>query len=705
MKSLSQILNTTKTASEIERSEFSSKIIQKTIAEIRSFLDELANGTSRYKSIHNLTEQIEHQYHGRFLIELLQNAHDALFEKDVDDDKGRLEIIINTQEEPYGALYVANDGTPFTDSNFVTLSNFGQSDKDPEKHIGNKGIGFRSVLEITHTPEIYSRSDITSKAFDGYCFCFQPDVTEQFEEPIRELLNGIDQPSIFPGADTLLIEWGEKRLCLFRSKFSSENFDFILSELGYLSPYMLPIPINASQKTDQIKKFEDSGFSTVIRLPFVSEDARDLAISIVDSLNENTILFLDRVKSFWIDSGKSQRLVERKKVSFNDPENRQEVVLEITQTGGDDVQSKRYWLWERTIGGEDNPAEREEIEEAVCDLPGKWPDLRKATVALAVKVDDCPEKGNINIFLPTELASGCGAHINGPFYGDISRTYIEFDHPINKLLLRKISEKALNVVFSTLAGKGLDEGRAIIDILSPFPDTGEHGSRWWSFIQNECKKMNLEIKEENICITDHGWKKITESNLLPELDEPKVITEKVLRTDATFPIFHRGMLSREAQIKELYEAVSVDTLPKDEWIADTIEKIAEKFHRKGKRADWTGFWNDVSELLFASSEKLKGKKVLLGTDNELHASSEKTAVFFRPRITGIDDEILSTDAIDSIPKRLRPYIAFLNERIETHIPGRQGGIQTTPVHRYLSSELVQTFCTNSDDKYLWTGVV
>jgi len=691
MKSLSQILNTTKTASEIERSEFSSKIIQKTIAEIRSFLDELANGTSRYKSIHNLTEQIEHQYHGRFLIELLQNAHDALFEKDVDDDKGRLEIIINTQEEPYGALYVANDGTPFTDSNFVTLSNFGQSDKDPEKHIGNKGIGFRSVLEITHTPEIYSRSDITSKAFDGYCFCFQPDVTEQFEEPIRELLNGIDQPSIFPGADTLLIEWGEKRLCLFRSKFSSENFDFILSELGYLSPYMLPIPINASQKTDQIKKFEDSGFSTVIRLPFVSEDARDLAISIVDSLNENTILFLDRVKSFWIDSGKSQRLVERKKVSFNDPENRQEVVLEITQTGGDDVQSKRYWLWERTIGGEDNPAEREEIEEAVCDLPGKWPDLRKATVALAVKVDDCPEKGNINIFLPTELASGCGAHINGPFYGDISRTYIEFDHPINKLLLRKISEKALNVVFSTLAGKGLDEGRAIIDILSPFPDTGEHGSRWWSFIQNECKKMNLEIKEENICITDHGWKKITESNLLPELDEPKVITEKVLRTDATFPIFHRGMLSREAQIKELYEAVSVDTLPKDEWIADTIEKIAEKFHRKGKRADWTGFWNDVSELLFASSEKLKGKKVLLGTDNELHASSEKTAVFFRPRITGIDDEILSTDAIDSIPKRLRPYIAFLNERIETHIPGRQGGIQTTPVHRYLSSELVQTF--------------
>ncbi|MDO9528359.1 MAG: DUF3883 domain-containing protein [Syntrophales bacterium] len=691
MKTSTQGVNIANKASEIEQSTFSDKIIQKTIAEIRSFLDELANGTSRYKSIHNLTEQIEHQYHGRFLIELMQNAHDALFEEAVDGDKGRLEIIINTEEKPYGALYVANDGTPFTDSNFESLSNFGQSDKDPEKHIGNKGIGFRSVLEITHTPEIYSRSDMTSKPFDGYCFCFQPDVTEQFEGPIKELLNGIDQPLVFLDAAIPLIEWGEKKLRLFRSKFSSENFDFILSELGYLSPYMMPIPINASQKTDQIKKFEDSGLSTVIRLPFVSEDARDLAISIVDSLNENTILFLGRVKAFWIDSGRSQRLVGRKKVFLNDPENGQEINIEITKTDNGDMPSKRYWLWERTIGGEDNPIETEEIEAAVCNLPGKWPGMKKATVALAVKIDDCPEKGNINIFLPTELASGCGAHINGPFYGDISRTYIEFDHPFNELLLRKIAEKALNGVFSRLAGKGLDEGRAIIDILSPFPDIGEHGSRWWSFVRNECKEMNLEIKEENICLTDHGWMKITESNLLPELDEPKIITEKVLRTEATFPVFHKNTVSREPLIRELYNALNISILPKDEWIADTIEKIAEKFHRKGKRADWTGFWKDVSKLLPENSEKLKGKKVLLGTDDDLHASDDKTAVFFRPRITGTDDEVLSTDAIDSIPMRLRPYIAFLDERIETHVPGRQGGIQTTPIHRYLSSDLVQTF--------------
>jgi len=77
-------------------SGYAEKVIQKTIGEIRTFLDELANGTSNYKSLHNLTEQVEHQYHGRFLIELIQNAHDALFDiekqkadKDTPEDEGR----------------------------------------------------------------------------------------------------------------------------------------------------------------------------------------------------------------------------------------------------------------------------------------------------------------------------------------------------------------------------------------------------------------------------------------------------------------------------------------------------------------------------------------------------------------------------------------------------------------------------------------
>ncbi|OEU84932.1 MAG: hypothetical protein BA865_04775 [Desulfobacterales bacterium S5133MH4] len=40
---------------------------------------------------------------------------------------------------------------------------------------------------------------------------------------------------------------------------------------------------------------------------------------------------------------------------------------------------------------------------------------------------------------------------------------------------------------------------------------------------------------------------------------------------------------------------------------------------------------------------------------------------------------------------MRPFIAFLHESIEVHVPGPEGGIRVTPIQRYLSSALVQPF--------------
>lgn len=101
---------------------FAARIVIETGSKIRSFLYELAEGTSNYKSLHNLTEQVEHQYHGRFLIELLQNAHDALLDKPEQSQKSRIEIVLDPNDGPYGALYIANDGKPFSESNFVELA-------------------------------------------------------------------------------------------------------------------------------------------------------------------------------------------------------------------------------------------------------------------------------------------------------------------------------------------------------------------------------------------------------------------------------------------------------------------------------------------------------------------------------------------------------------------------------------------------------
>ena len=150
-------------------------ICAETGGKIRSFLYQLAEGVTDYRSIHSLTEQVRHQYHGRFALELIQNAYDAVSRAaDRSASQCRIEMRLEMDSE-LGTLYVANDGAPFSHSNFESVSRLGQSDKDPATSVGNKGIGFRSVLEISRKPRIWSRRQEISPKFDGYCFGFDPE--------------------------------------------------------------------------------------------------------------------------------------------------------------------------------------------------------------------------------------------------------------------------------------------------------------------------------------------------------------------------------------------------------------------------------------------------------------------------------------------------------------------------------------------------
>jgi hypothetical protein len=79
-------------------------------------------------------------YRGRAPYELLQNADDAEADKAVF-------ILAND------GLIFAHDGNWFTVANFRSLAD-GWSDKDPNQCIGHKGLGFRSVLDLTPSPHL-----------------------------------------------------------------------------------------------------------------------------------------------------------------------------------------------------------------------------------------------------------------------------------------------------------------------------------------------------------------------------------------------------------------------------------------------------------------------------------------------------------------------------------------------------------------------
>jgi hypothetical protein len=106
------------------------------------------------------------------VLELIQNGHDAIGR----ESSGRIHVLLDTDDaEP--ALYVANDGAPFSSANFHAIIGFGLSDKTAGEGIGNKGLGFRSVLRLTDRPEVYSRDpdDAADRKFSGYSFRFPAD--------------------------------------------------------------------------------------------------------------------------------------------------------------------------------------------------------------------------------------------------------------------------------------------------------------------------------------------------------------------------------------------------------------------------------------------------------------------------------------------------------------------------------------------------
>lgn len=96
-------------------------------------------------------------YAHRTLLELVQNAADAMSGVDTtgaSKHAGRVEIVLDV---PNQALYCANAGRPFSKSGLVALMHAYMSHKRGDE-IGRFGLGFKSVLAVTDTPAIFSRS-------------------------------------------------------------------------------------------------------------------------------------------------------------------------------------------------------------------------------------------------------------------------------------------------------------------------------------------------------------------------------------------------------------------------------------------------------------------------------------------------------------------------------------------------------------------
>ena len=116
---------------------------------------------------------VKERYLGRYLFELIQNAHDAITDQNEGErETANREAHLVRIELTDKSLLVANFGQAFRERNVRALCRLGNTIKSVSKQIGHKGIGFKSVLEICQRPEVYSLGNPVSYSFgfDGHQF-------------------------------------------------------------------------------------------------------------------------------------------------------------------------------------------------------------------------------------------------------------------------------------------------------------------------------------------------------------------------------------------------------------------------------------------------------------------------------------------------------------------------------------------------------
>jgi hypothetical protein len=188
---------------------------------------------SRTVSLANGERLFGQEYYGRFLIELLQNAADAWDIGAGEGKRSRIEIAL--AQGP--VLLVANEGESFPASVVIdSLGHIGRSTKTEGKAIGHKGIGFKSVLEMSATPEIYSGLGSA-----------EPELAVRFDR--REALEKIHEAS--PDWPTL----------------AEDHVSEAAGNELALVP-VLQFPMWVDTLPADVKDLADRGFKTVIRIPF-----------------------------------------------------------------------------------------------------------------------------------------------------------------------------------------------------------------------------------------------------------------------------------------------------------------------------------------------------------------------------------------------------------------------------------------------------
>ncbi|MBW4968849.1 DUF3883 domain-containing protein [Croceibacter atlanticus] len=189
-------------------------------------------------------------YNGRQVLELFQNC----------DDENSPEVLIKIDKERK-VFSISNIGTPFSEKGYNSLFYASLSSKVSGKFIGNKGLGFRSLINWANEINIYS---------NGICLKYAP----HFIEKAFHTLHPIK----------------EDRLELLQERGLVEN--------------VIPLPLLSYP--DITEMHLNNGYTTTIEICY-KDGFYDNIVEQVESITEETLLFLNTIEHVKFEGFENQK--------------------------------------------------------------------------------------------------------------------------------------------------------------------------------------------------------------------------------------------------------------------------------------------------------------------------------------------------------------------------------------------------------------
>ena len=666
--------------------------------QVRTFFDELKNGTRNYRTVASLSGQVAQEYRGRAILELLQNAHDVLAHAG-EDDPQRVSFVLRSSPEP--ELLVANSGRPFLRADFRGLCQLAQSPKDPNESVGNKGLGFQSVLELSSCPEVWSTAP--AGVDTAFTFGFNPRVRKPIARIARQLLED-NLPNDPAFGTEPVVDWSEEQIDEYRRRLTEDGIDPVEEVNRYFSPYVVPRFLG-DPPSEVVRLFED-GHVTVIRLPLDGgkTGSPDEAIKSVRDqlaqLDEAAMVFLSHLSVLrkYVDEERVdlKRQVDSDR-SFLVPATRKER-LRVSRSVPDasDATDRTFHLWSRIVGSDAQPEETKRIAAAVRHLPNRWPELRKVEVAVAVEETREARQGVFVIFLPTTMKTGVGAHINAPFYGSLDRRQINFDDEYNELLLEFVTDLMLDAIVELVEGRPEPwRGRAVIDLLAQAVGSpaADHAHSLTVCLRQRALDRTRPLDQLALILCDDGWRLPGVARTMPAIPDDDSIGRVEWRRQAGFIVASCALEQRRDAVAALLGSLGGSQSPRDDEWAQTLGRMAEQVKLRQVDATWNDFLSSVLVVLpsrlrsvpkRSDTDPLFEANFLPTEDGRLLSASGDAEIFFRPR-RGADD---AADFVGSIPEPLVQRIAFLHPEVKTHEGQQQ---RNTEVQKFLDERFVQSF--------------